>query len=109
LGENWLQTSQGFLARIHHEDGSGLSSDSSGEFAVFIWRSQRLRRHDQGYSLLILEVVNNNAQSPLHVEARTHLQPAIDFFSRAVIAAEGSNSLSGELLSSVGTAFEPYL
>ena len=56
-----------------------------------------------------IEVVNNNAQSQLHVEARTHLQPAVDFFSRAVIAAEGSNNLSGKLLSSVRTTSEQYM
>ncbi|KFY49305.1 hypothetical protein V496_10125 [Pseudogymnoascus sp. VKM F-4515 (FW-2607)] len=77
LGDNWLQTSQGFLARIHAEEGSVISSDSSA---------------------------NRNAQGPLHVEARTHLQPAVDFFSSAVIAAEGSSSLTGELLSSAAEA-----
>ncbi|KFY26861.1 hypothetical protein V491_01138 [Pseudogymnoascus sp. VKM F-3775] len=79
LGNNWLQTSQGFLARIHREEGSSVSSDSS-------------------------TTANKTAQGPLHVEARTYLQPAVDFFSRAVIAAEGSNSLTGELLSSAAEA-----
>ncbi|KFY43444.1 hypothetical protein V495_03941 [Pseudogymnoascus sp. VKM F-4514 (FW-929)] len=77
LGNNWLQISQGYLARIHNEEGSCVSSDST---------------------------VNKNAQGPLHVEARTHLQPAVDFFSKAVAAAEGSNSLTGELLSSAAEA-----
>lgn len=44
---------------------------------------------------------NKNAHCPLRVQARTHLQPAVDFFARAVVAAEGSDSLTGELLSSV--------
>lgn len=56
-----------------------------------------------------MEAANKNAQGPLHVEARTHLQPAVDFFSRAVIAAEGSSSLTGELLSSVRTTSEHYI
>ncbi|KFX95518.1 hypothetical protein O988_05763 [Pseudogymnoascus sp. VKM F-3808] len=77
LGNNWLQISQGYLAKIHNEEGSCVSSDST---------------------------VNKNAQGPLHVEARTHLQPAVDFFSKAVAAAEGSNTLTGELLSSAAEA-----
>ncbi|OBT54589.1 hypothetical protein VE04_04033 [Pseudogymnoascus sp. 24MN13] len=75
LGDNWLQTSQGFLAMIHRE--GSVSSDSGA---------------------------NKNAHCPLHVQARTHLQPAVDFFARAVVAAEGSDSLTGELLSSAAEA-----
>ena len=56
--------------------------------------------------LIRTATANKTAQGPLHVEARTYLQPAVDFFSRAVIAAEGSNSLTGELLSSVRTTTE---
>lgn len=55
---------------------------------------------------------NKNAHCPLHVQARTHLQPAVDFFARAVVAAEGSDSLTGELLSSVSvtsTILSPLL
>lgn len=96
MGDNWLQTSQGYLARINREDGSGLSSDSSGEFVEFACGDLKCITTN-------IEAANKNAQGPLHVEARTHLQPAVDFFSRAVIAAEGSNSLTGELLSSVRT------
>ncbi|OBT73869.1 hypothetical protein VF21_08255 [Pseudogymnoascus sp. 05NY08] len=75
LGDNWLQTSQGYLAMIHRE--GSVSSDSSA---------------------------NKNAHCPLHVQARTHLQPAVDFFLRAVVAADESNSLTGELLSSAAEA-----
>jgi hypothetical protein len=45
------------------------------------------------------------AQTPLFVEARGFLQPAVDFFSRAVSAAEQKESLTGKLLSSVS----PYI
>jgi len=41
-------------------------------------------------------------QSPLYVEARGYLQPAVDFLSRAVAAAERSDSLTGDLLATVG-------
>jgi hypothetical protein len=78
-----------------------VSSDSTGEFIIFNRTLQDLRHHKSICITANTGEVNKNAQGPLHVEARTHLQPAVDFFSRAVAAAEGSNSLTGELLSSV--------
>ncbi|OBT62996.1 hypothetical protein VE03_07627 [Pseudogymnoascus sp. 23342-1-I1] len=104
LGDNWLQISQGFLARIHREEGSGISSDSSGEFDKFTLQVLELRAPGISCITTNTEAANKNSQGPLYVEARTHLQPAVDFFSRAVIAAEGSNSLTGELLSSAAEA-----
>jgi hypothetical protein len=41
------------------------------------------------------------AQTPLFVEARGYLQPAVDFFSRAVFTAEQNDNLTGNLLASV--------
>lgn len=78
-----------------------MSSDSTGEFIIFNRTLQDLRHHKSICITTDRRAVNKNAQGPLHVEARTHLQPAVDFFSKAVAAAEGSNSLTGELLSSV--------
>jgi hypothetical protein len=40
-------------------------------------------------------------QGPLYVEARGYLQPAVDFYVRAVRAADALGSTSGELLASV--------
>jgi hypothetical protein len=40
-------------------------------------------------------------QSAPYVEARTSLQPSVDFFNRAVAAAERTNSLTGNLLTLV--------
>lgn len=49
-----------------------------------------------------MTAVAHRIQGPLYVEARGYLQPAVDFFSRAVTAAEQNGSLTGDLLSSVG-------
>ena len=40
-------------------------------------------------------------ESPLHVEARGTLQPAVDFYTRAVDAAERQGKLTGNILASV--------
>jgi hypothetical protein len=51
------------------------------------------------------ETASNSAdprkQGPLYVEARGYLQPAVDFYVRAVRAADALGSTSGELLASV--------
>ncbi|CAG8950496.1 hypothetical protein HYFRA_00006993 [Hymenoscyphus fraxineus] len=39
-------------------------------------------------------------QGPLYVEARGYLQPAVDFYTRAVRAADTAGSTTGDLLSS---------
>jgi hypothetical protein len=40
-------------------------------------------------------------QSPLYVEARCHLQPAVDFYARAVQSADALGSTTGDLLAAV--------
>lgn len=40
-------------------------------------------------------------QGPLYVEARGYLQPAVDFFSRAVQSADSLGITTGDLLAAV--------
>jgi hypothetical protein len=40
-------------------------------------------------------------QGPLYVEARGYLQPAVDFYARAVRSADALGSTTGEILASV--------
>ncbi len=40
-------------------------------------------------------------QGPLYVEARGFLQPAVDFYARAVRSADALGTTSGELLAQV--------
>ncbi|KAM3085066.1 hypothetical protein ACMFMG_003502 [Clarireedia jacksonii] len=75
LGRNWLQRSQAILARIHREEGAESASPNDP--------------HRQG---------------PLYVEARGYLQPAVDFFNRAVCAADGLGTTCGDLLASAAEA-----
>lgn len=40
-------------------------------------------------------------QGPMYVEARGYLQPAVDFYARAVRAADSQGLITGDILSSV--------
>ncbi|KAF8856949.1 hypothetical protein BDZ45DRAFT_691292 [Acephala macrosclerotiorum] len=80
LGHNWLQRAQATLARIQREEGTDSSSSGSGPTAALPADPRR--------------------QGPLYVEARGYLQPAVDFFTRAVTAADALGDLSGDLLAS---------
>ncbi|KAF7914524.1 uncharacterized protein EAF01_000930 [Botrytis porri] len=72
LGKNWLQRSQVTLARIHYEEGNDTTAPPN----------------------------DPRRQGPLYVEARGYLQPAVDFFTRAIRAADGLGYTTGELLAS---------
>jgi len=97
LGHNWLQRSQATLAKIHREEGSGSSSGSSNQGTGKESQSKPSSISTNGCGV----AAALRAQSPLFVEARGYLQPAVDFLSGAVSAAEQSNSLTGKLLASV--------
>lgn len=49
-------------------------------------------------------------QGPLYVEARNFLQPAVDYYARAVRAADALGTTTGDLLSHVrlATPTEPH-
>lgn len=40
-------------------------------------------------------------QGPLYVEARGYLQPAVDFYARAVRSADALGSTTGDILAAV--------
>ena len=44
-------------------------------------------------------------QGPLYVEARGQLQPAIDFYARAVQAADALGTTTGDLLAAVSVLY----
>ncbi|EPE26786.1 hypothetical protein GLAREA_02700 [Glarea lozoyensis ATCC 20868] len=78
LGSNWLQRSQSTLAQIHQEEGDSSSQGSSSAGSPS----------------------DPRRQGPLYVEARGSLQPAVDFFARAVRSADANGTTTGELLAS---------
>ena len=100
LGRNWLQRSQENLAIIQREEGNDSSSQGSGS-----------ARNISELSSLAMNFINANnqvavsadprRQGPLYAEARALLQPAVDYYARAVRVADASGTISGELLSQV--------
>ncbi|RDL34515.1 uncharacterized protein BP5553_07643 [Venustampulla echinocandica] len=80
LGSNWLQMSQATLAQIHRQEGTGVLGQDSDDAAAYPPDPRR--------------------QGPLYVEARGYLQPAVDFYARAVQSANARGSTTGGLLAS---------
>ncbi|TVY20254.1 hypothetical protein LARI1_G000732 [Lachnellula arida] len=88
---NWLQRSQATLARIHREEGSDSSSQGSGNLFDF--------DTDQDSDDDIASPPSDpRREGPLYVEARGYLQPAVDFYGRAVRSADALGSTTGDLL-----------
>ncbi|KAH8602809.1 hypothetical protein B0O99DRAFT_499394 [Bisporella sp. PMI_857] len=83
LGSNWLLRSQATLARIQREEGNDSGSSDNNEIKICEGSTNDPRR-----------------QGPLYVEARGYLQPAVDFYTRAVRAADALGTTGGDLLSS---------
>lgn len=82
LGQMWLSKAQPALARIHA--AQGRSSRPAGESATEAER---------------------RVGSADNVDARGVLQPAAEYFDRAVVAAAGRSALSGDLLAKVCPVF----
>lgn len=93
LGNNWLQRSQATLARIHYEEGN----DTTGTSDLETYFSE----YDSDNSSSLAPPNDPRRQGPLYVEARGYLQPAVDFFTRAIRAADGLGYTTGDLLASV--------
>ncbi|TVY59166.1 hypothetical protein LCER1_G000174 [Lachnellula cervina] len=91
LGRNWLQRSQATLARIHREEGSDSSSQGSGHLFDF----DTAQDSDDD---IASPPSDPRRQGPLYVEARGYLQPAVDFYGRAVRSADTLGSTTGDLL-----------
>ncbi|TGO34175.1 hypothetical protein BHYA_0209g00130 [Botrytis hyacinthi] len=92
LGNNWLQRSQVTLARIHYEEGN----DTTGTSGLETYFSE----YGSDNSSSLAPPNDPRRQGPLYVEARGYLQPAVDFFTRAIRAADGLGYTTGDLLAS---------
>lgn len=57
--------------------------------------------------LALASLAAQRLQTATYVEARGFLQPAVDFYTRAVTAADRANSMTGDLLAFVSrTTFQ---
>ncbi|KAF4635496.1 hypothetical protein G7Y89_g2609 [Cudoniella acicularis] len=100
LGSNWLQRSQATLAQIHREEGTDSSSQGNSQAGKSDRNDQSLRDEVESDDDTVSPPSDPRRQGPLYVEARGSLQPAVDFYSRAVRSADALGSITGELLAS---------
>jgi hypothetical protein len=98
LGNNWLQRAQRTLARIHHEEGADSSSGGSSQAGDI---EDLVTLEDDAEWEIVPPHPDPRRQGPLYVEARGYLQPAVDFFTRAVQSADADDTTTGDLLAAV--------
>lgn len=103
LGHNWLQRAQHTLARIHHDEGNDCSSGSSCQSSKLV----NLLCFENILSKIVPHA-DPQRQGPLYIEARGYLQPAVDFFARAVRSADALGTTSGDLLAAVSLKSKHY-
>ncbi|KAH6675508.1 hypothetical protein B0J14DRAFT_365197 [Halenospora varia] len=99
LASNWLQRAQATLARIHQEEGTDSSSQGSSS-AGNSDRDEQMSEQVDSDDDIGSPPRDPRRQGPLYVEARGYLQPAVDFYTRAIRSADTLGSTSGSLLSS---------
>jgi hypothetical protein len=107
LGRNWLQRAQATLARIHREEGDSSSGGSGGQAGDSPSLNSDLDfENDADYSEAS-PPADPRRQGPLYVEARGFLQPAVDFYARAVQSADALGNTTGDLLAAVSPKLFP--
>ena len=102
LGRNWLQRAQATLARIHREEGNDSSSQGSSSQAGNLPYARNLvdGEGDSDWKTAS-PPADPRRQGPLYVEARGYLQPAVDFYARAVRSVDALGNTTGDILASV--------
>jgi hypothetical protein len=98
LGRAWLARAQPSLARIHRIDGNSSSSGGSSQ-----WSAPSISAsEDERQSAAATLDAERRSGTADYVEARGFLQPATEYFERAIAAATAQRTLSGDLLATVG-------
>lgn len=89
------------MARIHREEGNDSSSQGSGQASGNSHHSSDSDPEQDSDEETASPPSDPRRQGPLYVEARGYLQPAVDFYARAVRSADALNCTTGDLLASV--------
>ncbi|TKA76314.1 hypothetical protein B0A55_04196 [Friedmanniomyces simplex] len=103
LGRAWLARAQPALARLHRGDGSSTSSGESSH-----WSAPSVAGNsseDERQSAAAVVEAERRAGTAEYVEARGFLQPAVEYFERAIAAATALRVLSGDLLAIAAEAY----
>ncbi|RDW85008.1 hypothetical protein BP6252_02598 [Coleophoma cylindrospora] len=103
LGGNWLQRAQAVLSKIQTEESNQQTNGSSQS------SEPQLTSSELGNEIIAdyeppTDGRRQRIESANYVEARGYLQPAVDFYTRAVRAADSENSMTGDLLASAAEA-----
>jgi hypothetical protein len=101
LGRNWLQSAQATLARIAREEGNDSSSSGSGQAGNILRGCEAIDEGSKTDEVAATTSADPRRQGLSYVEARGFLQPAVDFYARAVRSADALGTTSGELLAQV--------
>ena len=97
LGSAWLSRAQPALLRIHYVDGSSSSSGGSSQ-----WCAPSINSiDDERQAALAVREAERRSGTADYVEAKGFLQPATEYFERAIAAATAQRVLSGDLLATV--------
>ncbi|KAK3713216.1 hypothetical protein LTR37_008649 [Vermiconidia calcicola] len=101
IGQGYIAHAQPVLARIHRADASSSSSGGSSQQSA---RSLSASE-DERQSIVATAEAEKRAGTQDYVEARSLLQPATEYFERAVAAATEQRVLSGDLLATTAEAY----
>lgn len=110
LGQAWLLRAQQTLARIHRLEGSSSSGASSGQrSAVGVGRAQSFTSSEDAREAARQNVeADARAGGPDYVEARGMLLPATEHLQRAIMAAERTQRVNGDVLALVSPLVSCY-
>jgi hypothetical protein len=97
IGQTWLARAQPSLMRIHRVDRSSTSSGSSSQWSAPSLTSSE----DERQNAAATAEAERRSGTADYVEARGFLQPATEYFERAVAGASSQGALSGDLLTTV--------
>ncbi|RDW78146.1 hypothetical protein BP5796_05998 [Coleophoma crateriformis] len=97
LGSNWLQRAQAVLSKIQNEESNQQTNGSSQSSEPQLTSSEPRNEIIADYEPPT-DGRRQRIESANYVEARGYLQPAVDFYTRAVRAADSENSMTGSLL-----------
>ncbi|KAI9794200.1 MAG: hypothetical protein M1816_006125 [Peltula sp. TS41687] len=103
LGRNWLERAQKPLAIITQDDvspSSETTNSMTSDTAVSYTQQDDDAHHEQAVTEAAARLHTAN-----YVEARGLLQPATDFFSRAVRTIDKDDNQMGELLEAAAEAY----
>ncbi|EMC94940.1 hypothetical protein BAUCODRAFT_47735, partial [Baudoinia panamericana UAMH 10762] len=101
IGRSWLARAQPALKRIHRAEGTSSSNSASSQLSI----PSITAGEDERLSAAALAQAELRSGTADYVQARHFLQPATEYFERAIAAATAQRALSGGLLAKAAEAY----